>query len=168
MKAFRRNRCIEQLILNLGIRRRWLLSLTPRQLYHLARNPDLHWIGCCVGFRVSLDSVKKRKISYPAGYRVSKCSLCFCPLCRFQVWKIFLYYIFVLVTRQQIMYRRSMWWLRVKIRCTKYQELLPWNQQMKERALSNYLCRDGSICGKSLTYRESTENVAWQFYSTCY
>ena len=89
MKAFRRNRCIEQLILNLGIRRRWLLSLTPRQLYHLARNPDLHWIGCCVGFRVSLDSVKKRKISYPAGYRVSKCSLCFCPLCRFQVWKIF-------------------------------------------------------------------------------
>ena len=77
MKAYRRSRWIEPLILYLGIRWRWLLSLTPRQLYPLALNLGTHWIGCWVGLRASLDYLAREKSLIHVGYPLQNCSVCF-------------------------------------------------------------------------------------------
>jgi len=49
-------------ILNLGVWWRWLVSFTPRPLYHGQRGPGTHLIGGWVGPRSGPDAVAKRKI----------------------------------------------------------------------------------------------------------
>jgi hypothetical protein len=43
----------------------WVLSFTPRPLYHRERAAGTNWIGGWVGPRASLDTAVKRKISSP-------------------------------------------------------------------------------------------------------
>jgi hypothetical protein len=52
-------------ILDFGTRWRWVVSVTPRQLYPRERAPGTHWIGGWVGPRAVLDAVVKRKIPSP-------------------------------------------------------------------------------------------------------
>jgi hypothetical protein len=49
-------------ILDLGTRRRWIVSFTPRPLYPGERTSGTQWIGGLVGPRAGLDTVVGRKI----------------------------------------------------------------------------------------------------------
>jgi hypothetical protein len=61
-----RSGCIEPCSLDLGTRRRWVVSFTIRSLHPRERAPGTHWTGGCVDPRAGLDAVK-RKISCPCG-----------------------------------------------------------------------------------------------------
>jgi hypothetical protein len=52
-------------VLNLGTRWRWVVSFTPRTLYHRGENPDNHWTGGRLGPRADLDAVAKRRTLNP-------------------------------------------------------------------------------------------------------
>jgi hypothetical protein len=54
---------------DLGTRWRWVVSFTPRPLYHHGKAPDTHWIGGWVGPRSSLDTCRREKFPSTAGIR---------------------------------------------------------------------------------------------------
>jgi hypothetical protein len=65
MKTYCGSGDIAPRILDLGTRRRRVVSFTPRPLYPQGKSPWYHWIGGWVGPRAFLDTVVKRKIPSP-------------------------------------------------------------------------------------------------------
>jgi hypothetical protein len=65
MKTYWGSGGIAPRMLDLGTRRRWVVSFTPRPLYPRERAPRTHWIGGWVGPRAVLETVIKRKIPSP-------------------------------------------------------------------------------------------------------
>jgi hypothetical protein len=61
------SRGVAPLILNLSTRWRWVVNFTPWPLYLRERTPGTYLIEGCVGPRVVLDVLDKRKISCPCG-----------------------------------------------------------------------------------------------------
>jgi hypothetical protein len=59
-----RNTCNPRIldILDLGTSWRWVVKFMARPLYPIERASDTHWIGGCVGPRICLDNVERRKI----------------------------------------------------------------------------------------------------------
>jgi hypothetical protein len=55
--------------LDLGIRRRWVVSFTPRPLYSRVNNPSIHWIGGWVTPETVLTLWSGEKSPSPAGTR---------------------------------------------------------------------------------------------------
>jgi hypothetical protein len=65
MKAYWRTEGTAPHILGLGIRRRWVVSFTPRPLYPQERATGTYCTGVWVGPTADLDTVVKRKIPSP-------------------------------------------------------------------------------------------------------
>jgi hypothetical protein len=85
MKAYWRSGGIVPRILDLGTRRRWVVSFTPRPLYSQGKNPGIHWIRGWVDPRAGLDAVVKRKIP-PVIQPVAQLSWLPCRICSNQNW----------------------------------------------------------------------------------
>jgi hypothetical protein len=49
-------------ILDLGTRRRWVVSFTPRPLYPRESPPGTNWIGGRLGSKASLEAMEQRKL----------------------------------------------------------------------------------------------------------
>ena len=67
MKAYKGSRGIALLIDNFDIRWRWVVNFTFLVALPPRKNPGTHWIGGCVGPRVGLDVVEKKKCLTPTG-----------------------------------------------------------------------------------------------------
>jgi hypothetical protein len=65
MKTYGESGGIAPRILDLGTRKRRVVSFTPRPLYPRKKAPGTHWIGGWVGPGAVLDAVVKRKIPNP-------------------------------------------------------------------------------------------------------